>query len=46
MNANIIEVSTGKIFLEDREAEVDGLIEEKPIAESMSKLIDNLKLKI
>ncbi len=42
----LYEVSTGKIFLEDREAEVDGLIEEKPIAESMSKLIDNLKLKI
>lgn len=41
----LYEISTGEIFLEDREADVDGLIEEKPIAESMSKLIENLKLK-
>ena len=42
----LYEVDTGKIFLEDRNADVDGVIEDKPIANSIGELINNLALRI
>lgn len=42
----LYEVDTGKIFLEDRNADVDGVVEDKPIAHSIAELINNLRLEL
>lgn len=42
----LYEVKTGKIFLEDMDADVDGRIENKPIINSLKELINNMDIKI
>lgn len=42
----LYEVDTGEIFLEDRNADVDGVVEDKPVAHSIAELINNLRLKL
>lgn len=41
----LYEVATSKIYLENMNADIDGMIEEKPIAHSLKELIKMLKIK-
>lgn len=42
----LYEIRSGRIFLEDRHSDVDGKIEQEPIAHSMCELINRLEIRI